>query len=112
MDRFEEARAGLEAARRHYREGSQDRLLGARLLEVDANIHGDRGEFAEALASLDRALRVYRCHGDPHLAGRSLIINFPGNPKAIGELFPVVAPVLEHAVATLRREGGQRTPGH
>jgi tetratricopeptide (TPR) repeat protein len=73
MDRFEEAWAGLEAARRHYREGSQDRLLGARLLEVEANIHGDRGEFDEALASLDRALRVYRRHGDPHLAGRSLI---------------------------------------
>jgi tetratricopeptide (TPR) repeat protein len=73
MDRFEEARAGLEAARRHYREGSQDRLLGARLLEVEANIHGDRGEFGEALASLDRALRVYRRHGDPHLAGRTLI---------------------------------------
>jgi tetratricopeptide (TPR) repeat protein len=73
MDRFEEARAGLDSARRHYREGSQDRLLGARLLEVEANIHGDLGELDEALASLDRALRVYRRHGDPHLAGRSLI---------------------------------------
>jgi molybdopterin adenylyltransferase len=41
------------------------------------------------------------------IAKRSLIINFPGNPKAIGELFPVVAPTLEHAVATLRREGGR-----
>jgi molybdopterin adenylyltransferase len=46
------------------------------------------------------------------IAGRSLIINFPGNPKAIGELFPVIAPTLEHVVATLRRERGQRTPGH
>jgi molybdopterin biosynthesis enzyme MoaB len=46
------------------------------------------------------------------LAGRTLIINFPGNPKAIGELFPVIAPTLEHAVATLHREGGHRTPGH
>lgn len=73
MDRLEEAQAGLEAARRHYREGSQDRLLGARLLEVEANIHGDRGQLGEALASVDRALRVYRRHGDPHLAGRSLI---------------------------------------
>ncbi|HEV3077510.1 MAG TPA: tetratricopeptide repeat protein [Thermoanaerobaculia bacterium] len=73
MDRLEEAQAGFEAARRHYREGSQDRLLGARLLEVEANIHGDRGELGEALAALDRALRVYRRHGDPHLAGRSLI---------------------------------------
>jgi molybdopterin adenylyltransferase len=41
------------------------------------------------------------------IAERTLIINFPGNPKAIDELFPVVAPTLEHAVATLRREGGR-----
>ncbi len=46
------------------------------------------------------------------IVGRSLIINFPGNPKAIGELFGVVAPTLEHVVATLQREGGRRTPGH
>ncbi|MFZ0091232.1 MAG: MogA/MoaB family molybdenum cofactor biosynthesis protein, partial [Solirubrobacteraceae bacterium] len=46
------------------------------------------------------------------IAGRSLIINFPGNPKAIGELFPVIAPTLEHVVATLQRERGRRTPGH
>ena len=46
------------------------------------------------------------------IAGRTLIINFPGNPKAIGELFGVVAPTLEHAVTTLYRERGQRTPGH
>src|SRR6476646_5964394 len=28
----------------------------------------------------------------------TLIVNFPGSPKAVGELFGVVAPVLEHAV--------------
>jgi molybdenum cofactor synthesis domain-containing protein len=41
------------------------------------------------------------------LAGRSLIVNFPGNPKAIQELFGVIAPVLDHAVGTLNREPGQ-----
>ncbi len=46
------------------------------------------------------------------IAGRTLIVNFPGNPKAIGELFGVIAPTLAHAVGTLSREGGQRTPGH
>ena len=46
------------------------------------------------------------------IAGRTLIVNFPGNPQAIGELFPVIAPTLEHAVGTLNRERGQRTPGH
>ncbi len=46
------------------------------------------------------------------IIGRSLVINFPGNPKAIGELFPVIAPTLGHVVATLQREGGRPTPGH
>ena len=43
------------------------------------------------------------------VAGGSLIINFPGSPKAIAQLFPVVAPVLRHAVATLHRENGTST---
>jgi molybdopterin biosynthesis enzyme MoaB len=41
-------------------------------------------------------------------AGRTLIINFPGSPRAVEELFGVVAPVLGHAVALLQRERGQR----
>jgi molybdenum cofactor synthesis domain-containing protein len=45
-------------------------------------------------------------------AGRTLIVNFPGNPRAIGELFPVIAPTLQHVVATLQRRAGERTPGH
>lgn len=35
------------------------------------------------------------------VAAGTLIINFPGNPKAIDQLFGVVAPALEHAVRTL-----------
>jgi molybdenum cofactor synthesis domain-containing protein len=35
--------------------------------------------------------------------GRTLIVNFPGNPKAIYQSWPVVAPTLEHAAATLER---------
>jgi molybdopterin adenylyltransferase len=42
------------------------------------------------------------------IAGRTLIVNFPGNPKAIEQLFPVLAPVLGHAAATLSSEGGSR----
>jgi molybdenum cofactor synthesis domain-containing protein len=45
------------------------------------------------------------------VAHRTLIVNFPGNPKAIEELFPVIAPVLRHAAETLVREGG-RAGGH
>jgi molybdopterin adenylyltransferase len=35
--------------------------------------------------------------------GRTLIVNFPGNPKAIDQSWPIVAPTLEHAAATLER---------
>jgi molybdopterin adenylyltransferase len=35
--------------------------------------------------------------------GRTLIVNFPGNPKAIGQSWPVVEPTLEHAAALLER---------
>jgi molybdopterin adenylyltransferase len=37
------------------------------------------------------------------IAGRTLIVNFPGNPKAIDQLFGVLAPTLKHAAETLRR---------
>ena len=36
--------------------------------------------------------------------GRTLIVNFPGNPKAIDQSWPIVAPTLEHASATLARD--------
>jgi molybdopterin adenylyltransferase len=35
--------------------------------------------------------------------GRTLIVNFPGNPKAIGQSWPVIEPTLEHAAQTLER---------
>jgi molybdenum cofactor synthesis domain-containing protein len=76
----------------------------------------DRGApgFAEAMRaeSIRHTPMGMLSRGVSGIAGRSLIINFPGNPKAIGELFGVIAPTLAHAVATLQREGGRRTPGH
>jgi molybdenum cofactor synthesis domain-containing protein len=38
------------------------------------------------------------------IRGRTLVLNFPGNPKAVEEAWKVVAPVLPHAVALLRGE--------
>ena len=38
------------------------------------------------------------------IRGRTLIINFPGNPKAIGQSWPVVEPTLKHAAETLERD--------
>ena len=44
--------------------------------------------------------------------GRTLIINFPGNPKAIAQSWPIVEPTLRHAAETLERDwrGAGRRP--
>ena len=65
--------------------------------------------FAEALRteSLRHTPMGMLNRGVSGTAGHTLIVNFPGSPKAIGEVFGVVAPVLSHAVATLRREDGR-----
>jgi molybdopterin adenylyltransferase len=78
-----------------------------------AVIDRDAPGFAEAMraASLKHTPMGILTRGVSGIADRTLIINFPGNPKAIGELFPVIAPTLEHVVTTLRHEGGP-TPGH
>ncbi|HEV2999093.1 MAG TPA: MogA/MoaB family molybdenum cofactor biosynthesis protein [Solirubrobacteraceae bacterium] len=39
------------------------------------------------------------------IAYRTLIVNFPGSPKAVAELFPVIAPTLRHVVDTLHGDG-------
>jgi molybdopterin adenylyltransferase len=38
------------------------------------------------------------------IRGRTLIVNFPGSPKAVDECFGVLEPVLPHAARTLRGE--------
>jgi molybdopterin adenylyltransferase len=78
-----------------------------------AVIERDAPGFAEAMRaeSLRHTPMGILTRGVSGIAGRTLIINFPGNPKAIRELFPVVSPTLEHVVTTLNHEGGP-TPGH
>jgi molybdopterin adenylyltransferase len=70
--------------------------------------------FAEAMRaeSLRHTPLGILTRGVSGISNQTLIINFPGNPRSIGELFPVIAPTLEHAVATLRREGGRAHDRH
>jgi molybdopterin adenylyltransferase len=79
-----------------------------------AVIDRDAPGFAEAMRaeSLRHTPLGILTRGVSGIAGRTLIINFPGNPKAIRELFPVIVPTLEHAVATLQREGGRTDRAH
>ena len=39
------------------------------------------------------------------IRGRTLIVNLPGNPKAIEQSWPIVEPTLEHAAKLLERGG-------
>ncbi len=71
-----------------------------------AVVQRDAPGFAEAM-------RTEAARHTPHgiltrgvsgIAGRTLIVNFPGNPRAVDQLFPVLAPTLSHVAATLRGE--------
>jgi molybdopterin adenylyltransferase len=53
-------------------------------------------------AILSRAVAVVR--------KQTLIINLPGNPKAVRETMTIVRPVLAHAVAVLRGVVGEHAP--
>jgi molybdopterin adenylyltransferase len=66
---------------------------------------------AEAMraASLRHTPMGVLSRGVSGVAGRTLIVNFPGSPKAIEQLFGVLAPVLEHAAKTLASDGGSRS---
>jgi molybdopterin adenylyltransferase len=71
----------------------------------------DAPGFAEAMRaeSLRHTPMGILTRGVSGIAGRTLIVNFPGNPKAIGELFPVIAPTLAHVVQTLQGKGGRHS---
>jgi molybdopterin adenylyltransferase len=56
---------------------------------------------AESLKHTDMAILSRGVSG---VAGTTLIVNFPGSPKAIEETFGVLEAVLAHAVRTLRGE--------
>jgi len=114
-----------EALRRHSAPEEQTSFIfttgGTGLTEDDvtpeatrAVIDRDAPGIAEAMRaeSLKHTPMGLLSRGVSGIAGRTLIVNFPGSPKAIGQLFGLIAPVLGHAEATLRRERGARTTGH
>ena len=59
-------------------------------------------ERIRAVASTHTPLGILT-RGVAGIRGRTLIINFPGSPKSIGESWPVVEPTLQHAASTLER---------
>ena len=59
---------------------------------------------AEALRAASLAITPFAMlsRATAGLVGRTLVVNLPGNPKAVREEWAILAPVLAHAVATAR----------
>ncbi|MGO9754200.1 MAG: molybdenum cofactor biosynthesis protein B [Solirubrobacteraceae bacterium] len=74
-----------------------------------AVIERDAPGLAEAMRaqSLRHTPMGMLSRGVSGIASQTLIVNFPGSPQAVRETFGVIAPVLEHAIATLQRGHGQ-----
>ena len=91
--RVHHRRHRAHAQRRHARgDAVGDRARGARLRRDDARRRRCKHT---PLGILTRGVSRDR--------GPTLIVNFPGSPKSIDQLFPVLAPTLKHVVRTLQR---------
>ena len=90
---------------------------GTGLTPDDITPEATRAVIAREAPGFAEAMRREGARHTPHgmlsrgvsgVAGRTLIVNFPGSPKSIDELFPVLAPTLAHVVRTLRGDAGHR----
>ncbi len=77
------------------------------LRSVDYEVPG----FAEAMraASLKITPMGMLSRGVAGVRNRTLIINLPGNPKAVRENLDAIAPALQHAIDTLRGDVGEHS---
>ena len=104
----------IEDRLRHFVEGGVDLVFttgGTGLTPNDitpeatmAVIEREAPGFAETMRAEGRKYTPHGIltRGVSGIAGRTLIVNFPGSPKAIEQGFGVLAPTLEHVVRTLR----------
>jgi molybdopterin adenylyltransferase len=87
---------------------------GTGLSPDDITPEATRAVIERVIPGIAEALRAESLRHTPHgmlsrevagAAGRTLIVNLPGNPRAVEQLFVVLGPVLAHASAVLRGEG-------
>ena len=106
----------IEDRIRHYVEAGIELILttgGTGFTPDDVTPEATRAVVERDAPGFAEAMRAESIRHTPHgiltrgvsgIAGRTLIVNFPGNPKAIGESWPVVEPTLRHAAETLERD--------
>jgi tetratricopeptide (TPR) repeat protein len=72
-DRLRKAEKAFSTAYSFYQQGSKDRKVLMRLLDLEASLLGTLREFDIALERLSSLAELYRSAGEAHLAGRTLI---------------------------------------
>jgi tetratricopeptide (TPR) repeat protein len=70
LDGAEEA---FQIAYAHLKSGTREPLERALFLDLKASLRGTQRRLAEAQRLLHRAITIFLCHGDRHLAGKSLV---------------------------------------
>jgi molybdopterin adenylyltransferase len=103
----------IEDRLNHYVDEGCDLIFttgGTGLTPDDVTPEATRAVLSREAPGFAEAMRAEAVRITPHgmlsrgisgIAGYTLIVNFPGSPRAIGELFGVIAPTLPHAVRTL-----------
>ncbi|MEA2297086.1 MAG: hypothetical protein QOF77_22 [Solirubrobacteraceae bacterium] len=120
MEVVPDDRALIEDRLRHYADEDVELVLttgGTGLSPDDLTPEATRAAIDREVPGIAEALRAESLRHTPHgmlsrevagVAGRTLIVNLPGSPRAVGQLFAVLQPVLGHAVKIIRSDGGSR----
>jgi molybdenum cofactor synthesis domain-containing protein len=115
----------IEWALRHYSDTERCELVlttgGTGFAPDDVTPEATRAVIEREAPGIAEALRVASREHTPNwmlsrgvagIRGRSLIINFPGNPRSIGQAGEAIAKAIPHAVSVLRDGAGHRHDGH
>ncbi len=116
MEVVPDDRALIEDRLHHYVDAGCDVILttgGTGFTPDDVTPEATRAVIERAAPGIAEAMRaVSLAHTEmavlsravAGIRGQTLIVNFPGSPKAVQECFGVLEPVLAHAVRTLHGE--------
>jgi len=114
----------IEDRLHHFVDGGVDLIFttgGTGLTPDDVTPEATRAVIEREAPGFAEAMRVEGARHTPlgiltrgvsGIAGRTLIVNFPGSPKAIDQLFGVLSPTLGHVVQTLRGDSSHHGHRH